>query len=152
EEGLRLLEWLVGGETRGGHFSFTPVGGWAPGEPRPGFDQQPIEAAAMAGGRAGAVDATGEPIWADPVPPARAWFPGAKAVRGAVLEGGTGGCKDGLERDGVNENEGAESTIALIGALQQVRRVQAAARRASISVEASTSAAPTQRSAAPYVR
>src|SRR5581483_8857288 len=46
-EGLELLEWLVGIESRGGHFSFTPVGGWAPGEPRPGFDQQPIEAGAM---------------------------------------------------------------------------------------------------------
>ena len=47
-EALGLLDWLVETETSGGHFSFTPVGGWAPGEPRPGFDQQPIEAAAMA--------------------------------------------------------------------------------------------------------
>ena len=31
-----------------GHLSVTPVGGWATGEPRPGFDQQPIEVAALA--------------------------------------------------------------------------------------------------------
>ena len=152
EEGLRLLEWLVEVETRGEHFSFTPVGGWAPGEPRPGFDQQPIEVAAMADACARAFDATGDPIWADRVQLAAAWFLGRNDVGVPLLDARTGGCKDGLERDGVNENEGAESTIALIGALQQVRRVQAAARRASISVEASTSAAPTQRSAAPYVR
>jgi hypothetical protein len=47
DAGLRLLEWLVEKETLDGHFSFTPVDGWAPGEPRPGFDQQPVEAAAM---------------------------------------------------------------------------------------------------------
>jgi len=152
EEGLRLLEWLVGVETRGEHFSFTPVGGWAPAEPRPGFDQQPIEAATMADACARAFDATGDPIWADRVQLAAAWFLGRNDVGVPLLDARTGGCKDGLERDGVNENEGAESTIALIGALQQARRVQAAARRASISVEASTSAAPTQRSAAPYVR
>jgi hypothetical protein len=41
-KGLRLLAWLLAQETRQGHLSVTPVGGWAPGEPRPGFDQQPI--------------------------------------------------------------------------------------------------------------
>ena len=55
-EGLDLLAWLVRIETRGDHFSFTPVGGWAPGDRRPGFDQQPIEAAAMADACARAFD------------------------------------------------------------------------------------------------
>jgi hypothetical protein len=30
-EGLRMLEWLVAGETRGGHLSVVPAGGWGPG-------------------------------------------------------------------------------------------------------------------------
>jgi hypothetical protein len=30
-EGLRMLEWLVAGETRGGHLSVVPAGGWARG-------------------------------------------------------------------------------------------------------------------------
>jgi glycosyltransferase involved in cell wall biosynthesis len=152
EEGLELLEWLVGVETSGEHFSFTPAGGWAPGEPRPGFDQQPVEAGTMADACARAFDATGDPVWADRAELAAAWFLGLNDVGVTLLDVRTGGCKDGLERDGVNENEGAESTIALIGALQQARRAQAAARKASISAEASTSAAPTQRSPAPYVR
>jgi hypothetical protein len=152
DEGLELLDWLVGIETRGEHFSFTPAGGWEPGEARPGFDQQPIEAAAMADACARAFDATGDPVWAERAQLAAAWFLGRNDVGVPLLDARTGGCRDGLERDGVNENEGAESTIALIGALQQARRLQAAARSASISGAASTSAAPTQRSAAPYVR
>ena len=44
-EGLALLEWLLENETRDGHLSVAPVDGWTLGEPRPGFDQQPIEAA-----------------------------------------------------------------------------------------------------------
>ena len=151
-EGLALLDWLVGVETRGDHFSFTPVGGWAPGESRPGFDQQPIEAGAMADACARAFDATADPIWAERAQLAAAWFFGRNDVGVPLLDTRTGGCKDGLERGGANENEGAESTIAAISTLQQARRVQAAARSAPISGAASTSAAPTQRSAAPYVR
>jgi hypothetical protein len=152
EEGLDLLDWLVEVETGGDHFSFTPAGGWEPGEARPAFDQQPIEAAAMVDACARAFDATGDAIWAERALLAAGWFLGRNDVGVALLDARTGGCRDGLERDGVNENEGAESTIALIGALQQARRLQAAARRAPISGAASTSAAPTQRSAAPYVR
>ena len=48
DQGLRLLGWLLDVETRDRHLSVVPVGGWAPGEPRPGFDQQPIEVAALA--------------------------------------------------------------------------------------------------------
>ena len=48
DDGLQLLGWLVDLETRDGHLSVTPVGGWSLGEHRPGFDQQPIEVAALA--------------------------------------------------------------------------------------------------------
>jgi hypothetical protein len=148
-EGFELLAWLVATETRGDHFSFVPTGGWTSGEPRPGFDQQPIEAAAMVDACARAFDASGTRDWCERALLAAAWFLGWNDVGVALLDPLTGGCKDGLERDGVNENEGAESTIALITALQQARRLQAAARRASTSSATSTAAAPTQRSAAP---
>jgi hypothetical protein len=151
-EGLDLLAWLVEVEKCGDHFSFTPVGGWSRGEPRPGFDQQPIEAAAMADACARAFDATGDSRWADSALLAAGWFLGRNDVGVPLLDARTGGCRDGLEPDGVNENEGAESTIAAITALQQARRIQAAARSAATSGAVSTAAAPTQRSAAPYVR
>jgi hypothetical protein len=58
-------------------------------------------------------------------------------------------CHDGQRPNGVNGNEGAESTRALVVALQQARRLQAAARSAPSRADVLTVAAPTQRSAAP---
>ena len=46
--GLELLDWLLARETRNGHLSVTPVGGSGPEDRGPGFDQQPIEVAALA--------------------------------------------------------------------------------------------------------
>ena len=148
-DALDLLAWLVEAETSGEHFSFTPVGGGAPGSPRPGFDQQPIEAAAMADACARAFAVTGDPRWAVLSLRAAAWFLGANDVGVALLDAVSGGCKDGLMADGANENQGAESTLALITALQQARWLQAAARRAPTTSAVTTLAAPTQRSAAP---
>jgi hypothetical protein len=148
-EGLHLLDWLVQVETCGDHFSFTPVGGRGPGDPRPAFDQQPIEAGAMADACARAFDATGEEPWAAACVRAAAWFVGANDVGVTLLDAVTGGCRDGLEADGRNANQGAESTLAMISALQQARRLQAAARSAASTSTVRTLAAPTQRSAAP---
>lgn len=152
DEGLALLDWLVAVESRHGHFSFTPVGGWAPGEPRPGFDQQPIEAGSMAEACLRAFRVTGDERWAGEVGRAAAWFLGANDAGASLLDPESGGCRDGLERNGTNENEGAESTLALIAAFQAARtaeEAQAAARSAPTTSEATTVAAPTQRSAAP---
>jgi hypothetical protein len=145
EEGLALLRWLATTELREGQFSFTPAGGWARGEPRPGFDQQPIEAGAMADACARAVEAGAGDPFALLTELAAEWFLGANDTGVALLDRGTGGCCDGLERDGRNENQGAESTIAALSALQ------AAARSALSSSSVETLAAPTARSAAPYV-
>ena len=151
-EALDLLAWLVQTETNGDHFSFAPVGGWAPGEPRPGFDQQPIEAAAMADACARAFDVTGDPRWASRAIRAAEWFLGANDAGVPLLDEAHGGGKDGLGPDGTNENQGAESTLAVITAFQQARRLQAAIRKASSTSDVTTLAAPTHRSAAPYVR
>jgi hypothetical protein len=119
DEGLRLLEWLLDVETAGDHLSLTPVGGWAAGEPRPGFDQQPIEAAALADACARAYLVTGGEHFVAGVSRAVAWFLGANDTQIPMYDAQTGGGYDGLERDGRNDNQGAESTIALISTLQQ---------------------------------
>ena len=46
--GLRMLEWLLAGETRNGHLSVVPAGGWGQGEPAPR-----LRSAADRGRRAG---------------------------------------------------------------------------------------------------
>lgn len=116
--GIRLLEWLTLNESRVNHFSFTPVGGRTPGDSKPGFDQQPLEAWAMADACHRAWAVTGEPAWQRRALQAGRWLLG-KNDRDAVLyDIDTGATFDGLMSSGVNENQGAESTLAGIGALQ----------------------------------
>ncbi len=113
DDGLRLLDWLLDLETKGDRLSLTPTGGWGPGEPRPGFDQQPIEAAALADACARAYLMTGGERFVAGVSRAVGWFLGANDTQIPMYDRQTGGGYDGLERDGRNDNQGAESTIAL---------------------------------------
>ncbi len=123
QRGLDLLAWLVENETLDGHLSPTPAGGRGPGDGRPGFDQQPIEVSTLADAcaRAAAVDARA--IWPDTVRAAAAWFEGDNDAGQVVWDAETGGGYDGLHSDGVNRNQGAESTIAVISTLQHARRL-----------------------------
>jgi hypothetical protein len=127
-DGLQLLGWLLDVETVGGHLSVTPTGGWGRGEPRPGFDQQPIEVASLADACARAFELTGDPRWARAVGRAAAWFQGKNDLGLPLLDPASGGCRDGLERHGCNENQGAESTLALISTLQHAARLVPARR------------------------
>ena len=130
DTGLHLLEWLVSTEMLDGHFSFTPVGGWAPGEPRPGFDQQPVEAAAMADACSRAWSLTGGDRWRDQVERAARWFVGDNDTGAVLYDPQTGGCADGLGPDHINLNQGAESTLAALTALQQAELIDGSKRGA----------------------
>lgn len=123
EKGLRLLDWLVGVETNGGHFSYVPTGGWALGEPRPGFDQQPVETAAMADACARAWWGTGDDRWRDRMLSAARWLVGDNDTGIVLYDVDTGGCCDGLTPSGANLNQGAESTLAALTTLQQAALV-----------------------------
>ncbi len=123
--GLDMLEWLLEVETVGDHLSVTPTGGWSRGEPRPGFDQQPIEVAALADACARAHDVTGDPSWGDATLQCAAWFEGINDVGITMVDRVSGGGYDGLEVNGRNENQGAESTLAVISTLQQAGRLRA---------------------------
>lgn len=125
-DGLAMLRWLLEVETAGDHLSVTPIGGWALGERRPGFDQQPIEIAALADACARAYDDTGDQRWKDSVMLCEAWFRGENDVATPLIDPDSGGCYDGLEPTGRNENQGAESTLALLSTMQQAFRLQQA--------------------------
>lgn len=120
--GLDLLAWLVERETADDHLSVTPAGGWGPDEPRPGFDQQPIEVAALADACARAAVIDPSAIWPDTVRAAAAWFQGANDAGVPMWDPETGGGFDGLHADGVNRNQGAESTLAVLSTFQQAQR------------------------------
>jgi hypothetical protein len=133
--GLELLEVLLGVETRDGHLSVTPVGGRGPHEAGPGhgaagFDQQPIEVAALADVCARAWELTGEDRWSVAVDLAWAWFDGDNDNGAVMFDAGTGAGYDGLEPEGRNENQGAESTLAMLSTAQHVRRVHLVRRTA----------------------
>jgi hypothetical protein len=121
--GLDLLGWLLDVETRDGYLSLTPVGGWAPGEARPGFDQQPIEAAAIADGCARAFSVSQDPRWLEGIDRAVGWFLGDNDAGVPMCDPHTGGGFDGLSATGRNANQGAESTLALISTMQQSRKL-----------------------------
>ncbi|GAA3239577.1 glycosyltransferase [Actinocorallia longicatena] len=123
DRGLELLDFLLRLESRPGHLSLTPVGGRGRDESGPGFDQQPIEAAALADACATAYEATDDPAWLDGVHLAWRWFTGENDSSTPMFDPDTGGGYDGLERYGCNLNQGAESTLALLSTAQQVRRL-----------------------------
>jgi len=122
QQGLDLLGWLVEYETAGDHLSPTPAAGRGPDDLRPAFDQQPIEVSTLADAcaRAAAIDPGS--IWRDGVLAAAAWFMGANDARQLMWDPDTGGGFDGLHADGVNRNQGAESTLAVLSTLQHARR------------------------------
>jgi hypothetical protein len=57
---------------------------------------------------------------------AHGWFLGANDGRIPVVVADRGACCDALTPDGVNTNQGAESTLVWLIALEQVRLLRAA--------------------------
>lgn len=64
--------------------------------------------------------ATGEPIWHGLAKKSFEWFLGRNDLGLATYDHTTGGCRDGLHRDRVNENQGAESTLSFLLALGEM--------------------------------
>ena len=95
--------------------------------PLAAFDQQPIEVAAMADACTLALRSTGDDEWRHGIERAAAWFGGANDAGAVMWDQQTGGAYDGLERDGVNRNQGTESTLALIATMQRARSLAPAA-------------------------
>jgi hypothetical protein len=124
--GLGVLGWLLGIQTsEDGRFS--PIGndGWWPrGGTRSRFDQQPIEAAATILACREAVRRAGGTHYARAAERAFGWFLGDNDGGTAVALPETGGCHDGLLADGVNGNQGAESTLAWLLSVEAIRDIR----------------------------
>lgn len=123
ECGLRMLEFLLSVETRDGHFSPTPVGGRGPDETDAQFDQQPIEIAAIADACARAWMITGDDRWIIEIERAWQWFLGDNDVGATMFDPITGAGFDGLHPHGPNQNQGAESTMAMLSTAQQYYKI-----------------------------
>lgn len=121
--GLRSLDWLVEIQ-RTGDGCFAPIGSngfYSRGGSIAAFDQQPVEAGAMVSACLEANRATGQARWTEHARRAFDWFLGQNQLQQPLYDPTTGGCRDGLHPDRVNENQGTESTIAFLLALLEMR-------------------------------
>jgi hypothetical protein len=120
EMGLRSLDWLKKAQTdETGHY-FAAIGnqGWfAKDGKKARFAQQPLEAAAMVDACIQAFNCTQDEKWIADAYRCLNWYQGENDLRIPLYDHSTGGCRDGLEAHGANENQGAESSLSWLMAL-----------------------------------
>ncbi len=124
--GLEILDWLIAVQVADDG-PFSPIGNdgwWRQGGPRAHFDQQPIEATSMILACEAALAVSPLRRYRDATERAYGWFLGDNDVGVPVAIPGSGGCQDGLEPDGVNRNQGAESTLMWLTALEHMRTLR----------------------------
>jgi glycosyltransferase involved in cell wall biosynthesis len=117
------LSWLVG-QHSAKDGSFVPVGTngfYVRGGERARFDQQPVEACAMVSACLDAHRITDDGRWLSDARRAFQWFLGQNSLEEQVYDARTGGCRDGIHADRMNENQGAESTLSFLTALAEMR-------------------------------
>ena len=114
-------EFLLEHTYNGKHFSFIGCNGWFErGKTRASFDQQPIEAASMVMMLRAAYDATNNNEYLTLQRKAFDWFLGQNDLHVPLYNFRTKGCNDGLMQDGVNINQGAESTLSFLLSLLSI--------------------------------
>ena len=121
DAGLHSLAFLNNVVFRDGLLSLVGCHGWYPrgGRCAP-FDQQPIDAGATTEANLSAYRITREPRYLDYAGMAMDWFYGFNVHRLPIYNTSSGGCHDGLLAEGVNSNQGAESTLVYLMAQLQL--------------------------------
>jgi glycosyltransferase involved in cell wall biosynthesis len=121
---LGALNWLTAVQRSPENDHFVPVGSqgfYRKGREKARFDQQPVEAGGAVSACLEAYRATEEDRWLNEARSAFNWFLGNNDLQIALYDPTTGGCRDGLHPERVNENQGAESTLAFLMALVEMR-------------------------------
>ncbi len=127
--GIESLEWLAAAQHCGDPETFVPIGSsgcFTEGAERARFDQQPIEACGTISACLEAYRLTREERWSEEAQCIFGWFLGKNDLQVPLYDESTGGCKDGLHPDRVNENQGAESTLSFLMALLEMRGAKVA--------------------------
>ncbi len=116
DTGVKVLRWLVDIQTsREGHLSIIGNSHWFKRNGKPSsFDQQPVEAMNIIDACVEVYRSTGDAIWLEDAHRAMNWFLGHNDLNAPLYDFKTGGCSDGLQPHGTNENKGAESTLSAL--------------------------------------
>lgn len=123
--GLESLTWLSElqkADSVGSHF--VPIGSngfYIKDGKKARFDQQPVEAQTMVSACLVAYRITHDERWRKETRRAFEWFLGRNDLNLSIYDPISGGCRDGLHPDRLNENQGAESTLAFLQALLEIR-------------------------------
>jgi len=126
ETGLKSLQWLIDIQTNpeGGHLSLIGNDGWFKrGGEKARFDQQPVDATALTCACYQAFVLTGKDHWLKTMEWAFNWFFGSNDAHQPLYDFSSGGCYDGIQPGGINQNMGGESLVSLLMALQRVHLV-----------------------------
>lgn len=124
ETGLKTLHWLMKIQTAEGGY-FRPVGSngfYQRGGSPALFDQQPIEVQATVSACLDAHRITSDAEWFTQACNAFDWYLGRNDLGLFLYDPNTGGCRDGLHVDRVNQNQGAESTLAFLSSLAEMHQ------------------------------
>jgi hypothetical protein len=126
EIGLKSLCWLTSIQTTQ-NGCFRPIGCdgfYQRNGSRADFDQQPVEAQAMIAACNVAYRATLDAKWLLESKRAFEWFLGRSDLGLPLYDFASGGCGDGLHVDRVNQNQGAESTLAFHISLSEMNETE----------------------------
>jgi len=149
--GKTALSWLLKTQTNEeGLPSIIGTNGWyTRGGQAARFDQQPIEAHALVDACIEAYHVTREEYWIDQAYKVFYWFLGDNDLRTPLYDFTTGGCRDGLHADRVNENQGAESTLAWLMSLLLMHDLQMEQTLGEGAADKTTGQRPVKKAIAP---
>lgn len=124
---LRALVWLKKIQHDKSDCYFAAIGnhGWfTRGGNKAQLDQQPIEAAATVDAYIEAFNITRDEEWITCAYRCFNWYLGDNELHISLYDHATGGCRDGLQAQGANENQGAESTLCWLMALLAIYKLR----------------------------
>lgn len=136
--GLESLSWLAELQRSTERHHFVPIGSngfYRQKGHRARFDQQPVEAQATVSACLEAYRITKDKRWRVEAGRAFDWFSGRNDLNLPVYDPTTGGCRDGLHADRANENQGAESTLAYLHALLEMRLAESSLHSAEVPIQ-----------------
>ena len=127
QAGSHVLDWLIDAQVdaNGDLRTVGNAGWWPRGGQVARYDQQPISTTTLLLAAETAFGETAEPRYRDAVESAYGWFLGHNDAHAPVADPTSGAGADGIGPAGVSRNQGAESTLMWLIALEHTRDLRA---------------------------